>query len=194
MQPYSLDSPSQIPQKASSCLMNIIQTQGLFFKSFQNLLTLHFKIIPATVQLCISPRARRSGPHSLRLSSALSTSSAWWHPTHLWDMAPVPSPRREPLYLLIPTGHWLLLYSVHLKYILAQILFFQRLSYYIMYTGCGRSDTTEWGWQGKWMSHMRWTEIGTIHLKCPMVCMSVILLCYSITILWFCNKRFLCNK
>lgn len=47
MQPYSLDSPSQIPQKASICLMSIIQIPSLCCKSFQNLLlTLLFKIIP----------------------------------------------------------------------------------------------------------------------------------------------------
>ena len=32
--------------------------------------------------------------------------------------------------------------------------------------------------------------IWTFHLKCHMVCASVILLCYRITCSWFCNKRF----
>ena len=32
-----------------------------------------------------------------------------------------------------------------------------------------------------------------IHLKCHMLCLSVILLCYRITRLSFCDKRF-CNK
>ena len=49
-------------------------------------------------------------------------------------------------------------------------------------------------WEGMWTCHTRWTAIWTFHLKCPMVCLSVILLCYRITCLWFCNKRFLCNK
>ena len=43
------------------------------------------------------------------------------------------------------------------------------------------------------MSHMRWTTIWTFHLKCHKVCLSVILLYYSSTCLWLCNRRF-CNK
>ena len=43
------------------------------------------------------------------------------------------------------------------------------------------------------MSHMRWIAIWTFHLKCHMVCWSVILLCYRVACLWFWNKRF-CNK
>ena len=35
--------------------------------------------------------------------------------------------------------------------------------------------------------------IWAFHLKCHMVCLSVILLCYRITCLWLCNKR-LYNK
>ena len=45
------------------------------------------------------------------------------------------------------------------------------------------------GWQGMWISRTSWTAIGTFHLKCHTVCSSVILLCYGITCLWFCNKR-----
>ena len=36
--------------------------------------------------------------------------------------------------------------------------------------------------------------IWTHHLSCHMVWLSVILLCYGIACLWFCNRRFLCNK
>ena len=35
--------------------------------------------------------------------------------------------------------------------------------------------------------------IWTFHLKCHVVCLSVILICYRMTHLWFCNKR-ICNK
>ena len=31
-------------------------------------------------------------------------------------------------------------------------------------------------------------------MRCHLVCLSVILLCYRIPCLWLCNKRFLCNK
>ena len=45
------------------------------------------------------------------------------------------------------------------------------------------------------MSHTRWTAIWSFHLKCHMVCLNVILLCYRITCLWFCNKieHYLCQ-
>ena len=36
--------------------------------------------------------------------------------------------------------------------------------------------------------------IWTFHLKCYVVCLNVMLLCYRITCLWFCNKRFCNNK
>ena len=47
----------------------------------------------------------------------------------------------------------------------------------------------ECDWQGTWMSRTRWTAIWTFHLECHMVCFSVIMLHYSITCLWFCNKK-----
>ena len=43
---------------------------------------------------------------------------------------------------------------------------------------------------GTWVSCMRWTAVGTFHLKCQRMCSSVALFCYRITCLWFCNKRF----
>ena len=39
------------------------------------------------------------------------------------------------------------------------------------------------------MSHMRWTAIWLCHLKCHVVCLSVILLCYRVICLQFCNKK-----
>ena len=58
------------------------------------------------------------------------------------------------------------------------------------YTGSGRSGAIECGRQGTWMFHKRWTATWTFHLKCHMVSLSAILLCYRITCLWFCNKYF----
>ena len=63
-----------------------------------------------------------------------------------------------------------------------------------IYTESGGSDATECGWWGVWMPHTRWTAIWTFHLKCHVVCLSVVLSCYRITCLGFCKKRFLCNK
>ena len=50
-------------------------------------------------------------------------------------------------------------------------------------TGFGRNNAIGCGWEGSWMSHTRWAAIWTFHLKCYMVCLSVILLCYRITCL-----------
>ena len=41
-----------------------------------------------------------------------------------------------------------------------------------------------------WTSHTRWAALWTFRLKCHTVCLSVILLCYRITRLWFCKKDF----
>ena len=55
--------------------------------------------------------------------------------------------------------------------------------------GPGRSDSGECGWEGAWLSLARWTAVWAFHLKCPVVCLSVTLLSYRITCLWFCNKK-----
>ena len=51
-----------------------------------------------------------------------------------------------------------------------------------------------WVWLvGMWMCRTRWTALWTFPRTCPMVCLSVILLCHRITCLWFCNES-ICNK
>lgn len=49
--------------------------------------------------------------------------------------------------------------------------------------GLGRSDAAECGGEGTWMSRTRWTALGTFHLKCRRVCLSVVLLSYRIACL-----------
>ena len=51
-----------------------------------------------------------------------------------------------------------------------------------------------WVWLGGYvMASYEMESSLDISLKCHVVCLSVLLLCYRITWLWFCNKTF-CNK
>ena len=63
-----------------------------------------------------------------------------------------------------------------------------------IYRGSGRSKaySSVVGWVRIWVYQFI-VLIWTFYLKHHTICLSVILLCYRITWLWFCNKR-LCNK